>query len=277
MAGKNTTGRKPPPGTKTDEGDEGEGGEGEENFVTQEQLNAAVTKAISRFGAKTLPKILEKQLTETLSKAGFKPAAEEEEEGEGDEGEGEDEPPKKAPAAGAQAPRKRPAEAPANTAPTAEQKKLARLQKEMDDLKKEREESAKKALADEEKTVLKDQLTAQGVRKEMLGPLAAWLLGEDSGKIVRRNGEGKIVFIQGEGDDGDEVPVKDGLAAWLKTDTGKTYLAPRQVGGSGLQMPGQRGAAPAARPGSAQQGRDSADDDLYSAVMGVVQGGNALS
>lgn len=272
MAVKVGQGRKAPPGTKNDEGETEETDEPE--YVTQEQLNAAVTKAISRFGNKTLPKILEKQLTETLSKAGFKPAAEEAEEEAEEEVEEEVEPAKKAPAG---ATKKRPEAAPTNTAPTADQKKLARLQKEMNDLKLEREATAAKALADEEKGTLKDQLTAQGVRKEMIGPLSAWLLGEDSGKVVRRNAEGKIVFIQGEGDDGDEVPVKDGLAAWLKTDTGKTYLAPRQVGGSGLQMPGQRGAAPAARPGSAQQGRDNADDELFGAVMGVVSGGNPLS
>lgn len=279
MAVKAGQGKKKPPGT-TDEGEEGgeEGGE-EEEFVTVKQMNAGITRAITRFGAKHLPKILQKQLTETLAAAGFKAKGDEdEEEGEG-EGEGEEEAEKKVPAAARPA-KKAPAEqAPANAAPTADQKKLARLQKEMNDLKLEREEAAKKLLADEEKNTLKDQLTAAGVRKEMVGPLTAWMLGEDSGKLVRRNAEGKIVFIQGDGDDGDEVAIKDGLAGWLKTDTGKTYLAPRQVGGSGLQMPGQRGAAPAARPGSAaaQQGRDNADDELFGAVMGVVSGGNPLS
>jgi hypothetical protein len=280
MAVKAGQGRKKPPGTN-EEGGEGEGeGEGDEQFVTQEQLNAAVTKAITRFGSKTLPKLLETQLTGVLAKAGFKPQAEEGEEGE-EGGEGEGEGAEKTPAAGQERPKKAPAQV-APAGPTPEQKKLARLQREMDDLKKEREETARKAAADEERNTLKEQLTSAGVRKEMIGPLAAWMLGEDSGKMVRRNSEGRIVFLQGSGDEADEVPIKDGLAGWLKTDEGKAHLAPRPVGGSGFQMPGQnRGAAPSgARPGSAAavaQNNASADDDLYSAVMGVVQGGNPLS
>lgn len=272
-------GQKAPPKPKDAPEEEQEEGEGEEpSYMTAEQVNAAITKAFGRFARRQLPKILESSLADTLSKAGIGRAGEGEEEpeggegGEGGEGEGAG-----AVGDGTSAPKraaapKQPGGAPA--APTPADRKVAKLQREMEALRAEREAERQKALRQEERTSVHEALTGAGVRKEMLGPLATWLLSEESGRMVRRDTGGKLVWAAGAdtgADDVDEVAVKDGLGAWLKTETGKSYLPPRPVGGGGGPPPSGRSGG---RPPNGAEGTRQAEDELLAAVLGVVGQGN---
>lgn len=275
MAGQNKAGRKPPPGTTNAKGAQGGGEEEEEEeeaeeYVTPAQLNAAITKGLRRFASKQLPELLKGSLASALAEAGFKKPGEGEEEEEEEAEEG---------AQGAQgaaqgAKQGKAAQTPAQ-APTGPQKPskaerdLAKLRKEMEEMQAARKQEAEKAQRLQDRNALTEQLTTAGVRKEMTGPLITWLLSDESGRLVRRTDEGKLVFAMGAdaGDEVDELPLKEGLTAWFKSDTGKTYLAPRQAGGSGFQGAPPRGAPPARGAQGAANARDAAEQELFNALQ----------
>jgi len=276
---------KPPAGT-TNEGGEGEGGEEEDDDpndqpVTMRELNAAISKSLGRFQRKVLPEMLATTLAKTLDDAGIGKKPDDDGEGEGEGGEdaaqgaqggangGAEGAGGSKGQQGAQTPQKTPQN-------SAESRKLAKLQKELEAMRASQEQEKARAAAEEQRRVLGEMFGTAGVKKELTAPLIAYMTSEDSGRMVRRNAEGKLVFVQRDGEDEDELPLKEGLTAWLKTDTGKTYLAPRQVGGSGFQPPRQ-GAPPGTRPATAAQGIAQAEDELMAAVLGTVQGGNFAS
>lgn len=275
MAGQNKAGRKPPPGTTNAKG--AQGGEEEEEeeeteeFVTPAQLNAAITKGLRRFATKQLPELLKGSLASALADAGFKKPEEGEEEEEGEEAEqgaqgaqGAAQGAKQGKAA------QTPAQAPAGPQrPTKEARELAKLRKEMEEMQAARKAETEKAQRLQDRNALTEQLTAAGVRKEMVGPLITWLMSDESGRLVRRTDEGKLVFAMGAdaGDEIDELPLKDGLGQWFKSDTGKTYLAPRPAGGSGFQGAPQRGAPPARGAQGAASVRDAAEQELFAALQ----------
>jgi hypothetical protein len=263
---------KPPKGTTNAEGGGG-GGEGEEEEeeeeagVTLEAVNKAIDARLSRFTKKVLPKALESSFAAALAKAGLtKPAGQEEEGEEEEEGEG-GEGAEAAPANGAAKPPKGTAAAPAASAPQrspGEDKKLKKLQKELAEMKASQDAERQKRLREEEVSLLSTTLPGLNVRSEMVAPLTTFLRSEDAGRLVRRNGEGKVVFVQKD-DDGDEeeVALKDGLTKWLGTEAGKAYLSPKGAGGSG--------ATGAGKPPAGRGGGDSAaelNNQLFSMLSG---------
>jgi hypothetical protein len=107
-------------------------------------------------------------------------------------------------------------------------KRLEASEKEREAEKKAREEqSAKSALA-EERAKLGDALTAANVDSKWHRAAMALLHTED--KRVRRNAEGKVIFLD---DDGDEMELGAGLKHWLTTDDGKKFVPARGASGSG--------------------------------------------
>jgi len=265
---------KPPKGTTNGEGAGGEGEEEEEAEegagLTLADVNKAIDARLSRFAKKSLPKTLEGSLTNALASAGLtKPKAAEGEEEEEEEEEGQE----GAPAAGggAEAPAGRAAKAPATPAapaapapPRGEDKRFKKLQKELADMKAAQAAEAQKRLREEEVNLLATAIPGLNVRPEMIGPLTTYLRAEDSGRMVRRNAEGKVVFV-GRDEDGDEeeVPLKEGLSAWLGTDAGKVYLAPKGAGGSGATPAGTAPRRPAGNTSAA----------LDSELFGIFAGG----
>lgn len=270
---------KPPP--KTTNGGEGEGEEEEEEEdadaapVSKRELNSAITKAMKGFMSKKLPKLLETTISSVLAKKS------EGGEGEGEEEEEEEQEEERAPGdrpTKPERPSKKPQAPAANAAPSPSDKKVAKLERKLAELEQREKDVLAKAARDEERNAVVNALTAQGVRKEAIGPLTTWLLSDDSGKLVRRDGEGKLVFMQGadQGEEGDELSIKDGLGGWLKSDAGKGYIAPKSVGGSGFQPPTlNRGTNSQRQPANGGQ-RDIAaqDNELWTSVMGVVGGGD---
>lgn len=96
--------------------------------------------------------------------------------------------------------------------------------------KAKREEQAR--LHAEEKSALTQALQAAKVRGELMAPAIAYLHGD--GRPVTRNKGGEIVFnFKGETGAVEELDLGAGVAAWLKTQEGKAFLPPVDVGGGG--------------------------------------------
>lgn len=60
--------------------------------------------------------------------------------------------------------------------------------------------------------------------------LLPMVVGQLHGRIARDEETGKILF---KGEDGDALPLKDGIDMWKKSDAGKEVAPPRNAGGSG--------------------------------------------
>ena len=270
---------KPPKGATNGQGAEGEEEEEEEEEgepkLSLADVNKAIDARLSRFVKKTLPKVLEGSLTSALTSAGLvkaKPGegAEGEEEEEEEEG-GEQQ--QGAGAGGGEAPAggkaartaAQPAAQPAAPARSpAEDKRYRKLQKELADMKAAQAAEAAKRAREEEVATLSTLLPGLNVRPEMIGPLTTYLRAEDSGRMVRRNAEQKLIFV-GRDEDGDEeeMPLKEGLASWLGTDAGKVYVAPKGAGGSGATAGGKP-------PGRTGGGNSAAE--LDNALFGMFAG-----
>lgn len=265
---------KPPKGTTNAEG--GNGGEEEEEEeeeapLTLADVNKAIDGRLGRFAKKTLPKLLEGTLTTALAKAGIgaKPAEGEEEE---EEEEQEEAPAEGAPATGSGAAKPPKGTAAASATPAtparspAEDKKYKKLQKELAEMKATQEAEKQKRLREEEVSLLSTTLPGLNVRAEMVGPLTTYLRSEDAGRMVRRNAEGKVVFVQKDEDgDEEEVSLKDGLSKWLGTDAGKVYVAPKGAGGSG--------ATTAGRPPGGNGGAKGTAAELDQSLFNMLSGG----
>lgn len=105
------------------------------------------------------------------------------------------------------------------------QGKLEKRSKEAEDA---RAQAEKKALINAERTALSEALIAKGIKKTMLPSAVALLYVEK--QRIRTTEEGKRVF---KNDDGEELPLEDGVAEWLKGEEGLEYMPPRSAGGAG--------------------------------------------
>lgn len=252
-----------------DGGDDGDGGDDEaDKPMSAKQVNAAITKAV-RGVEKRLGKSFGETLKTTLAEAGIgkaKPADDD----EGDDDEGDDDPPAK--------PATKPADQPpARKGKSKAEKELAKLRGEMDAMKAQAEAEKAKAQRSELKRAATDLLNAAGVRKEAVPLLVTHMLSEDGGRRIRLNDDGQAVFVNGDGDDAEELSLKEGIATWAKTDEGKAYLAPKQAGGSAAgQVPGVQprtvGQGARANGDGGQQQVQAANRDLFNAVMGEMGG-----
>ena len=122
------------------------------------------------------------------------------------------------------------------------QRQLTRERNEREKERAEREAQSAKMARDEERTKLSEALAAAGV-KNVRGAVAL-LHTED--KRVRRNDEGKIVFVD---ENDDEFDLAAGIKHWIGSEEGKAYMPPRGASGSGAEP----GSKTVARPGAKQK------------------------
>lgn len=258
-------------GKGDDDGDGGDGEDDDDKPLTAKQVNAAITKAV-----RSVERRMSKTFTDTLSKTfadaglGKKPPTDDTDDDDGDDDEA---PAAKAPKTGAAA-----ADAPpARKGKSKAERELAKLKADMEAMKATAEAEKAKAQRSELKRATTDLLNAAGVRKEAVPLLVTHLLSEDGGRRIRLNDDGQAVFVMGDGDDADEMPLKEGVSAWAKTDEGKAYLAPKQAGGSAAgQVPGMQARTPgqpartATDNGAAQVQQQNRD--LFAAVMNDMGG-----
>lgn len=128
-----------------------------------------------------------------------------------------------------------------------------------------REKDRLENMAKEERAELASALRAKGIPEVQVKAAVALLHTED--KVVGRGEGGAIVFkIQkgtGQAKYVDEVSIEAGVDEWLKTDDGKSFLPPRQVGGSGTGpvRPGQK-------PANPNDAKAAATADLAKALLG---------
>lgn len=252
-------------GSAVDEEEEEEEEEGgEPKPLTMDDVNKAITDRFQRF-QKKLPGTIEKSMTAVLAKAGFTPKKpgdeEEEEEEEGDEEQEQGQQGGKGKA------QQQPAQPPAQQPPPKAKpdKKVAKLEKELAEIKQKQADDAARVAREQEQSQLAQVLPGLNVRPELVAPLTTYLRSEEGGRLVRRNAEGKVVFVAPD-EDGDleELGLKEGLTAWLKTPAGKAYVAPTNAQGSGATPAGK---APGVRTGDPS--KSEMDKELFAAFSGV--------
>lgn len=254
---------KAPPQTDENEAEGNDENEGnDEAPLTRAEVAEMVNGALSGFVKKRLPKLFETSITSAVAKLQPPPKTD-----EGEEEEDDDEAEAEADASEGKGGKTPPPASPKKK--TAADKRVAKLQAQVQAMEAERKAEKEKALRAEERSAVLQALTSGGVRKEQVGALTTWLLSEDSGRKVRRDAEGNIVFV---GDDEDEVTVTEGLKAWLGTDEGKAYVAPRGAQGSNNTGPGApRRPAPGGITNGASRAASNAalDNQLYELVVGM--------
>lgn len=173
-------------------------------YVTEEQIgnvvNAAVSSHIKRFTEKQLPQMFE---------AALKPISDK-------------------------------LNAPPPPAPEGEEKKgnnkqdpqIAALQQQLEDFKRQAREAEERRVASERKSredgafsALKSALTPH-VRPEMLDALAGYMFKVQGAVEVPEDGEPVFKTSRSQFGVEEEVrlPIKDGIAGWLKTDAAKPWL-----------------------------------------------------
>ena len=118
---------------------------------------------------------------------------------------------------------------------TANETLQARLKKQDEERKAEK---AQAAAIEESQAVSTALGSIEGFRKGLLQPALDHLRSRG---MVKRNGEGAICLEVKSDIGGTElVPLEDGIPTWLKTDMGKEFMAPKDVGGSGDGKGGRR-------------------------------------
>jgi hypothetical protein len=100
-----------------------------------------------------------------------------------------------------------------------------------DKWRKEAEAEKKRNLRAEERQNLIGALNGM-VKPQLLDMVVDQLHNKN---LTRDPESGTILW---KGDDGEPLPFKDGVAAWMKTDFAKEVAPPRQAGGSGSRGPG---------------------------------------
>lgn len=231
----------PPQGNQTPSG-QGEG-DNAPKYVTEEQLNRAITARLGDFGKK-IEKSIEAAVGGFTSKidelkSALTPAG-------GGEG-GSKDPPKGGDF---------------ENSPLVKglQKQLADQQKATEQLKAERDAEKAKARDQLLRTKLADDLTKGGVDPRYVKNAVGHLV--DVEKRVRfADDEGDdIVFKDATGD----VDLATGLKGWIKGDDAKIYLPPRGTQGAG-DRPGGKAPPPGQQPPSAGKA-------LLGMAMNVMQG-----
>jgi hypothetical protein len=109
----------------------------------------------------------------------------------------------------------------------AAEKRAEKAEKLALDNEKRAKEAEEKKAWQEERTTLTGALTKAGVRKELM-PAAIALLHTEQKRLSRAE-DGTLRFKHGD----DDHEVDAGIAAFLKTEEGQSYLPPRNAAGSG--------------------------------------------
>jgi len=111
---------------------------------------------------------------------------------------------------------------------------MTKLRKGEEERKTERETR----LASEEKQAISAMLSKLQVKPSLLEPALDHIRARG---MVKRGSDGTIVVERKDDIGGTElVTLEEGLTAWTKTDVGKEFLPPRDVGGSGNTGSGGR-------------------------------------
>lgn len=121
------------------------------------------------------------------------------------------------------------------------------------------EKTAKEEKLQRAKTEEINELT-QMLTGHVKPALLPMVVGQLHGRVVRDEETNKILF---KGEDGDPLPLKDGVDMWKKSDQGKEVAPPRNAGGSG----GQGGGG-----GASRDPKNFGMDDLGDVVAGVLSG-----
>lgn len=108
---------------------------------------------------------------------------------------------------------------------------IEKLTKDNERERKEKAEQAARIDQEQRERSITDALRSKGVRNELVDAAAALLLVKRN--VLKRNDSGELVYVVKRKDYEDELPVADGVEEFLKTDEGKAYLPPRDVGGTG--------------------------------------------
>ena len=117
---------------------------------------------------------------------------------------------------------------------TANETLQARLKKQDEERKAEK---AQQAAMEESAAVSAALIKAEGFKKGLLQPALDHI---KSRGMIKRDPQGAIaVEVKNEIGGTELVALEDGMAAWLKTDTGKEFLQPKDVGGSGTGAGGR--------------------------------------
>lgn len=110
------------------------------------------------------------------------------------------------------------------------QAKLATVQKQLEATEREKRAERDRARDRDLRQKLSDELVKSGIDPTRVRHAVGLLV--DADKRVRYVGDtDEVTFVKDE--DGDEVDLKAGVKAWLKTDDAKIYLPARGTTGSG--------------------------------------------
>jgi hypothetical protein len=130
-----------------------------------------------------------------------------------------------------------PGQAPQNLEAIKLREEVESIKKDLLRTREEKEAQEQKMRQDEEERTLFDAIRACDVPVEMVEAVGSLLLTRR--KVLHRNDDGTIMFRVQRKDYTEDLPVKDGVKEFLKTDEGKVYLPPRNVGGSGERGAGK--------------------------------------
>jgi hypothetical protein len=140
------------------------------------------------------------------------------------------------------------------------QKQVSKLEKALETANAQTEQERKTARGAKLRSSLVDALAAHKID----GTNATHAVGHlvDSAKRVRYE-EDEIVFVD---EDGDAVPLKSGLADWVKTPDAKLYQAPTGASGSGKRSTGNGSGSPGGN--NAQNAYQKTGERLVDAIRG---------
>lgn len=223
----------------------GQGNGDEPKFVTEEQLNRAISARLGDFGKK-----IEKSIETAVSGIGAKL----------------DEIAKREPSGGTPPPggegQKSIEESPIVKGL---QKQLGEMQKNLDTAKADRDAEKQKTRDQSLRQRLQDTLTKGGLDPKFVRHAVGNLV--DTEKLVRfaDDESDDLVFRDGTTD----VDLGTGIKTWLKSDDAKIYLPPRGTKGSGDQRDG-KGSGNGLQPQPMTAGKA-----LLGMALGTVAGGNA--
>ena len=86
---------------------------------------------------------------------------------------------------------------------------------------------------------VQNALAAAGVEPLRMKGAMAEVMGN-----VHEGDDGKVFYRDTSKGYDDDLALGDGVGRWGSTDTGKSYMAPKDVGGSGANQPGRSGGRP---------------------------------
>lgn len=236
-----------------DKGAAGDDDKGKNGAFTEEQLkaidartNAAVSNQLSRFRTS-----FEKDITESIGTA-MSPLSEQLKTiGEAQASKGEDKGKKDSAKGDRDLELKK-----ANT-------RIADLERKNKEAEDRASSTETKRLAGEEKVALQKALRTAGVDDEhRVRAAVAVLFNVD--KRVGRNDDNDIVFKVQRTGYVDELTLDEGVAEWVKTDEGKTFMPPRGVAGSG-----NKGSQRAGKPLNTKEEKIAAARRELAAASGV--------